>query len=147
MKKPIVIIANFVFVIFACSQTPPKPVSENFAKMFPNVTKVKWDQEEENEWEAEFKVDRKENSACFNNAGNWLETEVEINKKDLPEIVKNAVSEKYTDYKIEEVSKIETPDFQGYEMGIENGKEELELQVTADGKITVNKESEEEDND
>lgn len=144
MKKSIVIIATFAFVLFACSQTPPKPVSDNFAKMFPNVTKVKWDQEEENEWEAEFKIDRKENSACFDNAGNWLETEAEIREKDLPEMVKNAIGNKYADYKIEEVSRIETPEFKGFEIAIEKGKEELELQVTADGKITVNKESEEE---
>lgn len=47
-------------------------------------------------------------------------------------------------YIIEEVSEIETPDFKKFEIAIEKGKEELELQVTADGKITVNKESEEE---
>jgi hypothetical protein len=143
MKKFIVIISSFV--LFACSQTPPKPVSDNFAKMFPNASKVKWDKEEENEWEAEFKNKKKENSVCFDNAGNWLETEEEINKKDLPERVKNAVNEKYTDYKIEEVSKIETPDFKGFEIAIEKGKEELELQVTADGKITVFKESKEDE--
>ena len=37
---------------------------------FQNATKVKWDQEEENEWEAEFKMNGDEMSASFDNAGN-----------------------------------------------------------------------------
>ena len=38
---------------------------------------------------------------------------------------------------------IETPDFKGYELSIEKGKEELEILVTTDGKITLNEEKEE----
>ena len=61
--------------------------------------------------------------------------------------VQNAFNTKYTDYKIEQASEIETPDFKGYELGIEKGEEAMEIIVTGDGKIVAKKESDEEDED
>lgn len=138
-------IAALAFGLFACAQTPPKAVTDNFAKKFSSATKVKWDQEEENEWEAEFKMNGTEMSASFDNAGKWMATEAELSEKDLPAAVLKAVKAAYGDWKIEDVESIETPEMKGYELGIEKGKEELEITVTADGKITVNKETDEGD--
>jgi len=145
MKKSIFMIAALAFGLFACAQTPPKAVTDNFAKKFSSATKVKWDQEEENEWEAEFKMNGTEMSASFDNAGKWMATEAELSEKDLPAAVLKAVKAAYGDWKIEDVESIETPEMKGYELGIEKGKEELEITVTADGKITVNKETDEGD--
>ncbi len=111
--------------------------------MFPNATKVKWDQEEKNEWEAEFKMNGDAMSASFDNAGKWLETEKELKKNQLPAAVLNAFNAKYAGYKMDEASEIEKPDFKGYELGIEKGEETLEILVTADGKITSTKKVEE----
>ena len=138
-------IAALAFGLFACAQTPPKAVTDNFAKKFSSATKVKWDQEEENEWEAEFKMNGTEMSASFDNAGKWMATEAELSEKDLPAAVLKAVKAAYGDWKIEDVESIETPEMKGYELGIEKGKEELEITVTADGKITVSKETDEGD--
>lgn len=139
MKKSILMFAALAFGLFACAQTPPKAVADNFAKKFTGATKVKWDQEEANEWEAEFRLNGTEMSASFDNVGAWLETETEISKNSLPETVKTAVSAAYNGWKTDEAESIETPTFKGYEMAIEKGKEELEIQVTASGKITVKK--------
>ena len=65
MKKSIFIIVTLAFGLFACAQTPPKSVTDNFAKKFTGATKVKWDQEEENEWEAEFKMNGNDNVGQF----------------------------------------------------------------------------------
>jgi len=143
MKKSIFIIAALTFGLFACGQTPPKAVTDNFAKKFNGATKVKWDTEEKNEWEAEFKMNGKDMSVCFDDAGKWLNTEAVISEKDLPANVLKAVQTAYAGWKIESVESYESPELKAYELGIEKGKEELEIQVTADGKITVNKESEE----
>lgn len=148
MKRLVIITAVLAFSLFACGQTPPKSVTDNFNSKFSGATKVKWDQEEENEWEAEFKMNGSEMSASFDNAGAWLETEKEIKEKDLPTAVSKAISEKYSGYDIDEVSEIEKPGFSGYEIAIEKGEEMLEIQVTPDGKISkVNKIEEEEDED
>ncbi len=147
MKQSIIILTVLAMSLFACAQTPPKSVTDNFNSKFSGATKVKWDQEEENEWEAEFKMNGSEMSASFDNAGKWLETEKELKKSALPKAVLDAFNANYSGYKIEEASAIEKPDFKGYELGIEKGKENLEILVTADGKITAKKESDEEDED
>jgi hypothetical protein len=143
MKKSILVITVLAFGLFACGQTPPKSVTDNFSKKFASANKIKWGMEDENEWEAEFKMDGKEMSASFDKEGKWMATEAKLNEKELPANVLKAVKAAYADWKIESVESIETPEMKGYELEIEKGKEELEIQVTADGKITVNKESEE----
>ncbi len=144
MKKSLFFIAALTFGLFACAQNPPKNVADNFNQKFKNASKVKWGQEEKTEWEAEFKMDGKEMSASFDNAGKWLSTETKISKKALPENAMKAVTAAYNGWDIEEVESIEKPDLKGYELEIEKGKKELEIVVTSDGKITVNKESEDE---
>jgi len=136
-------VAVIAISLVACAQNPPKSVADNFNMKFQNATKVKWDQEETNEWEAEFKMNGEAMSASFDNAGNWLETEKELKKKELPAAVLNAFNSKYAGYKVDEASTIEKPDFKGYELGIEKGKEDLEILITADGTITSVKNVEE----
>ena len=141
MKKSIFMVAVLAISLAACAQNPPKNVADNFNMKFQNADKVKWDQEEANEWEAEFKMNGDAMSASFDNAGKWLETEKELKKNQLPAAVQNAFNSQYSGFKMEEASAIEKPDFKGYELGIEKGEEALEILVTADGKIISKKEA------
>lgn len=145
MKKSIFVIAVLAISLVACAQNPPKSVSDNFNMKFQNATKVKWDQEEANEWEAEFKMNGDEMSASFDNAGKWLETEKELEKNDLPTAVLKVVNGQYSGYEVEEAAEIEKPDFKGYELAVEKGNQELEILVDRMGKITVKDETDEED--
>ena len=145
MKKSIFIIAVLVIGLGACAQTPPKSVTDNFNSKFAGATKVKWDQEETNEWEAEFKMNSHEMSASFDLTGKWLETESKLKKSDLPEKVLSAVTKEFDGWKIESVESFETPEMKAYELGIEKGDTEMEIQVSADGKIISKKEVKEED--
>lgn len=147
MKQSLIIVAVLALGLMACSQTPPKPVSDNFNSKFPNATKVKWEQEEENEWEAEFKMNGEEMSAAFDNAGKWLETEIEISEKDLPHYAIQSFKRSFDGYKMKEVEKIESPDFSGFEMQIQKGSEKLEIQMNINGDIKAKKELGEEDED
>ena len=143
MKKSIFMVAVLAISLVACAQNPPKSVVDNFNMKFQNATKVKWDQEEANEWEAEFKMNGDAMSASFDNAGKWLETEKELKKNQLPAAVQNAFNSQYAGFKMDEASAIEKPDFKGYELGIEKGEEALEILITADGTITSVKKVEE----
>lgn len=82
-------------------------------------------------------------SACFSNSGKWLNIEAVPSEKEIPAKLPNTVQTAYPGWKVESVESYETPELKAYELGNEKGKEELEIQVTADGKITVNKELEE----
>jgi len=116
----------------------PATVTEGFTKKFPTAKKVKWEKENDTEYEATFKMDGKSLSAIFNNHGSWMETEWEVRIKELPEAFVNVVTDKYPGFKIDMAEYCETPDFTGYEMEIEKkeGKLEVEkeIQVSKDGK-------------
>jgi len=147
MKKAAIVLTVLAFSLFGCAQTPPNTVSENFKSMFASASKVKWNMEEENEWEAEFMLNDNEMSASFDNAGTWIETEKEIENNELPSTVAKAVSDNYPGYKTDEVAEIETPDFKGYEIGLEKGEEILEILIAPDGTIEKVKELDEEEDE
>ena len=147
MKRSAIIVVVLAMSLFACAQTPPKSVKDNFSSKLSGANKVKWDQEEANEWEAEFKMNGSEMSASFNNAGTWLETEKEIKEKELPVVVVNVLSDKYSGYKVGEVAEIQKPGFSGYEIDLEKGEEMLEIQVNPNGTIAQVKKVEEEDDE
>jgi hypothetical protein len=140
MKNLIFLIALVLgFGFTAISQVEvPSNVKDGFAKKFPTATKVKWEKENDTEYEATFKMDGKSISANFDIQGNWMETEWEVRIKELPEAVVTAVTDKYPGFEIDVAEYCETPDFTGYEMEIEKseGKEEVEkeIQVSKDGK-------------
>ena len=144
-----------MFSFTACGQKKdvPQKVKTAFTQQFPNAQKVKWDMEEENEWEAEFKMNGKKMTACYDNKGKWLETEVEVKMKDLPAEVFKAINMKFEGFEIEEVESIEKPDFKGYEILLEKKETEVEILVTSDGNLTIkdvkveDEEDEEEEDD
>ncbi len=145
MKKSVFMVAVLAVSIIACAQTPPSSVLNNFNSKFPGATKVKWNQEEENEWEAEFKLNGNELSASFDNEGTWLETETDIKETDLPTVVKTKLTTNYWGYEMQEIEKIEKPGFSGFEIAIEKGEEELEIQINPDGTIAGVKKIEEDE--
>jgi len=148
MKKTIVVLFSGLLALIACAQNanPPEAVSKAFSDKFGTVKGLKWDQEDD-EWEAEFKMNGTEMSASFDQSGTWLETETEIKEKDLPENIMNAVNAQFEGWEIEEAEKIETPDFKGYELAIEQDENEKEILVSEDGNITIKKEEREDEED
>lgn len=104
MKKGLLLLA-FIFgtsLLAFAQKTPPQAVATTFHQKFPDVKAPKWGQEKNGEWEAEFDRGNAEMSANFNAAGQWLETETEINVSDLPAPVQAALKGK----KVKEAAKI-----------------------------------------
>ncbi len=151
MKKTVLslIMGGLFLIAFGQDAKPPKEVQEAFSKKFSNVQSPKWEQEE-NEWEAEFKLNGTELSASFDKAGTWLETETEISKKDVPAKIIDVVNKKYEGWKLKEAEQIEKPGYKGYEIELEQGENVTEIQVSDAGVITsekVNTKDEDNDND
>ena len=144
MKNFIILIAVFALISFsACSQkNPPDNVKKEFIQKFAAARSVKWDSENSNEWEAEFKLNGKEMSASFDNTGKWLETEAEVSAKELPAAVANTIKNEFAGFKTDEMSTIENPEMKGYEVALKNKKAELTVIISADGTV-LKKESEE----
>ena len=56
----------------------PAPLVSAFQGRFPGATKISWEIENGNEYEADFKLHGEEVSASFDNTGKLLETETEM---------------------------------------------------------------------
>jgi hypothetical protein len=148
MKKSIFIgIIAVVATAQSCAQKAETPVAVTnaFLAKFPNAKNVKWDKENETEWEAEFKLNGVDYSANFSTDGTWNETEHEIKKSEIPEIVMATINSEYAGYKIEEMEISETEKESVYEFAIEKGESDWEIAIDANGKVTKKEENHDKD--
>lgn len=83
----------------------PQAVKEAFAKKFPGAKVEHWQKENVN-YEAEFDFEKAEMSANFDEKGNCLETETEIQTNDLPTAIKSYLEKNVPGKKIKEAAKI-----------------------------------------
>lgn len=145
MKNFFILTALISMVFFsACSQkNPPENVKKEFAQKFADAKSVKWDSEESNEWEAEFKIDGKEMTASFDDTGKWLESEAEVSVKDLPSAVTNALKIEFPGFKAGESSTIENHELKGFEIALKNKETEMTVIIGADGTVLKKESSEE----
>lgn len=146
------VIAFAAISINACEQKPnvPEKVNKAFTQKFSDAKSVKWDKENETEWEAEFKLNGQEYSANYSTDGVWIETEHEIEKSAIPANVKQTLDTEFAGYKIEEAEISETAEGSVYEFELEKDKTNMEVAVSPDGKVVkkeVKTEKDEETND
>ena len=125
----------------------PEKVKTAFSEKFPDAKKIVWEQEDENEWEAEFKTNGKEYSATFGADGSWLETEYEIETEEIPELVKNTLDIEFEGFEIEEGEFIENSEGNFYEFEIEKEEIEMEVLIDANGNVVKKEILKDEDHD
>jgi hypothetical protein len=141
----LILVLLFSVSAFAHAQENPVPesVQKAFDAKFSSAKKVEWE-EDDDAWEAEFKMKGKEVSAQFNTDGDWLETETEIKPKNLPAAVTAAINSLFPGSEIEEAERVETPDLaEAYEVELENGKKEVEALFLPDGTLLAQEVEEE----
>lgn len=90
---------------FAGTVDLPAAVKAAFAKHFPKAKEVKWEIED-GKFEAEFKLDKKEQSAVFDANGTLLETEVEVSASEVPKSALEYAQSHYPDKKVKETARI-----------------------------------------
>lgn len=134
-----IIILSFLIAasgLIACSQNNiPDAVKKEFAQKFSAAKSVKWDSENANEWEAEFKMNGKKMSACFDSIAKWTGTETVIAEKDLPAPVVNAINTQFKGYKKILIEIYESPEMNGFELELKKGEAAVEVIFDKDGKI------------
>lgn len=122
------IVFSTVLVGACCQKTnAPDVVKTAFAEKFSNAQNVKWDKENETEWEAEFKMENVEYSANFSKTGEWMETEYEVEKSALPPAILSLLENEYKEYEIKNIEYSEKPEGAFYELELEKGEETIDL--------------------
>jgi hypothetical protein len=140
MKKLLTVLVCMIFIVFTYAQktkeeTPAKAKSA-FATKYPTAQKVKWSVEKPGEFEVEFTLNKVESSALFDADGKFLESEIEINKSELPQAAQATIAKDFASYKLDEIEK--STDTKGtitFEMIAAKGKEKLDLCFDANGKL------------
>ena len=134
MKSSILTIAAIVVSMNSLSaQTVkeaevPKAIVTSFQTHFKGAKAEKWEKEKNGEFEAEFKMNKKEMSANFATDGTLKETEEEITVSALPKSISDYITKNYAGYKTSEAAKITLADGKiNYEAEVEKGKEEMDL--------------------
>jgi hypothetical protein len=137
MKNTLIFMVVLAFVtVQAFSQkNPAEIVKKEFDKKYATAQSVKWNQEEKNEWEAEFIIGDKKMSASFDNTGKWLESETEITEKELPAPVTVTLNKDFLGYKRGDISILDSPQMKGYEIGLKKGKTSIEVVIDSNGNI------------
>jgi hypothetical protein len=114
MKTQLMILSVLAISATACGQKVseadvPQPVKTAFMKQFPNAEHARWEMETMTEFEVNFKQGAEAMSATYGTAGQWMETEKDIEMEALPEAVRNTIASKYQDQKLEGISHVESP--------------------------------------
>jgi len=113
-----------------------KEIETAFKAKFPNATKVKWDKENEHEYEANFTENGVKHSANFSDKGEWMETESPTSFDKLPLKVKTAFNASHKDAKVKAVAKIDAKkDETQYEIEIKKGLKTIEYFYNSEGKL------------
>jgi Putative beta-lactamase-inhibitor-like, PepSY-like len=114
----------------------PQAVKTAFAQKFSNAKVGKWVKEKDGSFEAEFDVKGKDQSANFSATGEWLETETEIKKSEIPQPVLTAFYAKFGQIKIKEACKIEFSNKpMQYELEYKKGLKMIEVIYDAEGNL------------
>jgi hypothetical protein len=152
-KASLLPVLLLVFTITSCGksskskETAPEKVQTAFKEKFPQATGVKWEKENDTEWEAEFNMLGKEYSANFNLDGQWQETEYEIAIQDIPTHIKASIDSTFIGYKIEEAEISEKGVEKTYEVKLEKNESTLEAVYDSNGVLVKQKEEDEKKDD
>ena len=107
-----------------------------------NVSTAKWDKEGEN-YEASFKQKEKEMSVVLDATGAVLEVETAIRKEELPKGILDILKDDYSDFKVEETTKIVSNELVTYEVEVKKGEQSFDLIFDDHGKLIKKIEKEE----
>jgi uncharacterized membrane protein YkoI len=141
MKKVSFVIAAVSIAFCSCAQNinpsqAPAVVINAFQQQYPKATDVEWEKKGAN-YEVEFEVGvaDKDHTMLIDPAGKIISHKQDIYKSELPTAVLNALSQQFSDYKTDDVEKIETGGVITYKMEVKKKPEEWKVVFAEDGKV------------
>lgn len=88
----------------------PAEVTDAFKGKYPSASAVEW-KDKLTVFQANFQMDGEKYETRFNNAGEWQETEKNMEQDKLPGAVKDGFSKsKFTDWELKQVSHVQKKD-------------------------------------
>lgn len=137
LKMMLAGVCMLTFTVAATAQDVPQKVKDAFASKYAQAADVKWesndDEKGEEGYEVEFTLNGESHEANYSDEGAWHYTQNDIKRQALPEALKSALKNRYSDLEIEEVALLETPQGVRYKIEADRGDEDREMLFTEDG--------------
>jgi uncharacterized membrane protein YkoI len=143
----LVLFLLFSFFGFSQKADPPMVVQQTMMAKYQGAKKVKWQQEDENLWEAEFLWEGIRYEVTYDNDGNRVETERQLKDDEIPEKFFTALDKEYPGYKIDEAWWIETLDGIFYEFELKGKDGEVEVLMNSNCVVIPNDDDDDENDD
>ncbi|WP_299149392.1 PepSY-like domain-containing protein [uncultured Dokdonia sp.] len=86
----------------------PEAVKATFQAKYPGENDPDWHVDSNGNYESRFRIDGIRHRADFNPNGAWIETEVSIEKDELPKAVRKAIDKDYSHEKITEIERVQS---------------------------------------
>ncbi|MBN1559684.1 PepSY-like domain-containing protein [candidate division KSB1 bacterium] len=116
----------------------PAPVLSAFQKAYPNA-KIKEAAKEEEDGQVVYEIEsedgKQKRDILYAADGTLIELEEAMPFGELPAAVKKAVTEKYPDAKVEKAEKLTKGSTIQYEVSLEDGDQDVEVVLDAQGNI------------
>ena len=141
MKKQIVILFPLALLMFSCSgqriskDKVPSLVLNTLKAKYPLANDVDWEKQG-NLYEAELDInDSTEISVRIDEAGKLIMQKQDVPDNDLSSAIMKVIKDKYKDYTIDDVEKIENNGAIYYQVELKGkGRKELNLVFSAEGR-------------
>lgn len=118
----------------------PANILEHFDLEYAQASDVEWEMKGD-KYQVEFEYDRQTDMEIWYDAnGNVVREKEEWKKSKLPDAVKNAIKEEYSDYKIDDVDKITEDGKVHFKVSLDSNRDEdMEVWIDESGEITESK--------
>ncbi len=126
MQKFLLFAIAFIFSlsIYAQNSGLPDVVSKSFEQKFPKAKKVKWSNENIDDFQADFALDSLTETATFTNKGEWIQTGINVPIPIINHLTVTSIKKKFPKSKISKITKIENAKKQiYYEIELRKGDE------------------------
>ena len=113
----------------------PQAITDSINKMYAGATILEFDQEK-NGFEVDILHNNIYKDVYFNTENQWISTEWDITKDQVPAIVMNALqASEYKNYTIDDIDLIEKPEGTFYVFDLEQGNNDVEVTFDSEGNI------------
>ncbi|WP_299156062.1 PepSY-like domain-containing protein [uncultured Christiangramia sp.] len=112
----------------------PLNLKSQFEKEYPNASEIEWEIEN-GLINVEFDSEGKEQEIWFDEAGNIIKTEREIDEKELPDAIKSKIKNSYSEFNIDDIEMKKENDKITYEIELKKGWTKKILRFEESGAI------------
>ena len=115
----------------------PSIVSNALKSKFPKTSDLEWELRND-VYKAEFEIGNIEHDVWIDKSGKITEHKEEIQKADLPQSITDKLTSEFTNYNIDDVSRIEKNGTVAYEIDLDGAGDDRTVTYNADGQVIGN---------